>query len=224
MAKFFKVVLFSLAIFAFAYGDEDAKTEEESENTAADEKISVEVIDVPADCERKTKKFDQLSMQYTGVLTETKVKFDSSYDRNEPFKFQIGTGQVIKGWDEGLLDMCVGEKRKLVIPASKGYGAAGAGELIPPNSGLTFDVELVGIEDGEIPPNVFKEIDTNNDKMLSQEEVSAYLKEKASEFGDENQTEEQHNEVITQIFQHEDQNKDGMISHEEFSGPKHDEL
>jgi len=212
-----KVVIFSLLFIALAYGDEEAKP-------AVDDKVTVEVVgEVPADCERKTKKFDQLSMHYTGTLTETGVKFDSSHDRNEPFKFQLGTGQVIKGWDEGLTDMCVGEKRKLTIPSSKGYGEAGAGEMIPPNAGLTFEVELTNIEDGEVPPNVFKEIDTNEDKMLSQDEVSAYLKSKAKEFGDDN-TEEQHNEVITQIFNHEDQDKDGFISHDEFSGPKHDEL
>jgi len=224
MAKFFKGVFFFFAIVALVYGD--GEDEAKAEDVApVDEEISVEVIgEVPADCERKTKQFDQLSMHYTGTITETGVKFDSSHDRSEPFKFQLGTGQVIKGWDEGLTEMCVGEKRKLIIPASKGYGATGAGEKIPPNAGLTFEVELLSVEDGEVPPNVFKEIDTNEDKMLSQDEVSAYLKARAKEFGDEDTSEDQHNEVITQIFQHEDADKDGFISHNEFSGPKHDEL
>merc|ERR1719244_312891 len=183
MLKVCTTIIFSLLFIACAYGDEEKPAEKD--------KVSVEVVgEVPTDCERKSKKFDQLSMHYTGTLTSTGVKFDSSKDRNEPFKFQLGTGQVIKGWDEGLLDMCIGEKRKLVIPASKGYGEAGAGEMIPPNAGLTFEVELTNIEDGEVPPNVFKEIDANEDKLLSQEEVSAYLKSKAKEFGDDN-TEEQ---------------------------------
>jgi len=193
--------------------------------THAEDEVKIEVeTPPPADCERKSKKFDQLSMHYTGTLTETGVKFDSSHDRSQPFEFQIGTGQVIKGWDEGLLDMCVGEKRKLTIPSSKGYGEQGAGELIPPNSDLSFDVELLEIKDGVPPPNVFKEIDIDDDKQLSQDEVSSYLKKKAEEAGETAQAEEQHNEIITQIFTHEDKDKDGFISHAEFSGPKHDEL
>lgn len=190
-----------------------------------EEKITIDVITpAPEGCERKSKKFDNLAMHYTGTLTATGVKFDSSHDREQPFEFQIGTGQVIKGWDEGLLDMCVGEKRKLTIPASKGYGEQGAGDTIPPNAGLTFEVELLEIKDGEVPPNVFKEIDVDGDKMLSRDEVSNYLKAKAAEAGEEAEAADQHAEIMTQIFTHEDKDKDGFISHDEFSGPKHDEL
>ncbi|KAI8761216.1 uncharacterized protein LOC106070685 [Biomphalaria glabrata] len=188
--------------------------------------ISVEILKpAPEDCQRKSKRLDMVSMHYVGTLTDTGKQFDSSLDRNQPFEFQLGTGQVIKGWDEGLLDMCVGEKRKLIIPASKGYGDQGAGELIPPKASLTFEVELISLKDGQAPPNVFKEIDVDGDKFLSQEEVSDYLKKQASKAGDKVQENaEQHKEIITQIFNHEDKDKDGLISHEEFSGPKHDEL
>ena len=86
-----------------------------------------------------------VTVNYTGWLTNGQ-KFDSSVDRNEPFTFHLGAGEVIKGWDEGVQGMKVGGKRKLTIPPSLGYGARGAGGVIPPNATLIFEVELQGVK------------------------------------------------------------------------------
>lgn len=85
-----------------------------------------------------------VTVHYTGWLTNGK-KFDSSKDRNKPFKFKLGARQVIRGWDKGVQNMKVGGKRKLTIPPDMGYGAQGSGDVIPPNATLVFEVELLNV-------------------------------------------------------------------------------
>jgi len=104
----------------------------------------------PANCGQTSKDGDVLAMHYTGTLTDG-TKFDSSVGK-KPFQFTLGAGRVIKGWDQGLTGMCVGEKRELVIPPSLGYGSRGAGGVIPPDATLYFDVELVDINPGQAKP------------------------------------------------------------------------
>ena len=107
------------------------------------EKLKIEDITIGTGSEVKTG--DTVVMHYSGTLKDG-TKFDSSYDRGEPFETQIGVGQVIKGWDEGVPGMKVGGKRKLTIPSELAYGERGAGNVIPPFATLIFEVELLQIK------------------------------------------------------------------------------
>ena len=102
--------------------------------------VKIEVLTPGTGDEAKTG--DTVTVQYTGTLTDGK-KFDSSRDRGEPFDVTLGQKRVIAGWEEGLLGMKVGETRRLTIPPDLGYGARGAGNVIPPNATLVFEVELL---------------------------------------------------------------------------------
>lgn len=161
-------------------------------------------------------------MHYTGTLDDG-TKFDSSWDRGQPFSFQLGTGQVIKGWDEGLLGMCQGDKRKLTIPPHLGYGSTGAGNVIPPEATLHFEVELMLAGESPDPVDVFKAIDTDLDNKLDREELLAYVKQEMSRLPEE---EGDHDpaEIVNEVFKAEDHDQDGFITTEEFMMPKHDEL
>jgi len=96
-------------------------------------------------CRKRTKSGDQISVHYTGTLFEDGTEFDSSIPRGDAFTFTLGVGQVIKGWDDGLKGMCIGEKRKLIIPSDLAYGKRGSPPVIPGDATLVFDVELIGI-------------------------------------------------------------------------------
>jgi FKBP-type peptidyl-prolyl cis-trans isomerase len=94
----------------------------------------------------------KVTVHYTGRLKSTGVKFDSSLDRDKPANFYIGMGKVIKGWDIGMVGMKVGGKRRLTIPSALGYGASGAGDKIPPDSDLVFEIECLGVDLNPPPP------------------------------------------------------------------------
>jgi len=131
----------TLLISAFLAGATIATTEG---SDAENQGLKIEKTNDVENCKRPTEAGDTVSVHYHGTLESDGSTFDNSYTRGQPISFQLGAGRVIKGWDEGLLNMCIGEKRKLTIPPSLGYGDREDGP-IPPGSTLVFDTELVSI-------------------------------------------------------------------------------
>eukprot|EP00470_Lotharella_oceanica_P006334 CAMPEP_0170178366 /NCGR_PEP_ID=MMETSP0040_2-20121228/11835_1 /TAXON_ID=641309 /ORGANISM="Lotharella oceanica, Strain CCMP622" /LENGTH=178 /DNA_ID=CAMNT_0010421399 /DNA_START=47 /DNA_END=583 /DNA_ORIENTATION=- len=124
--------------------------------------MGVEVeVKTAGDGKHFPKQGDKLTMHYIGTLKSNGKKFDSSRDRGTPFEFTIGVGQVIKGWDEGVMKMSLGERSILHITSDYGYGSRGAGADIPPNADLVFDVELLKI---------------NGKKLLTEQELADFKK------------------------------------------------
>lgn len=123
------------------------KTTMKPENNSKDSELRIEIIQPAPDAQAAEAQDDKVvTVHYTGWLSENGVagkKFDSSYDRNKPFQFVLGKGQVIKGWDLGVKGMKVGEIRRLTIPSELGYGARGAFPVIPPYATLIFEVKLI---------------------------------------------------------------------------------
>ena len=123
---------------------EESNTTTNEQNNNNTQKMELKIETLKEGTGEGAKNGDKVTVHYTGTL-ENGTKFDSSVDRGQPFTFTLGVGQVIEGWEKGILGMKVGEKRKLTIPSDMGYGQYGAGEMIPPNATLIFDVEMIGI-------------------------------------------------------------------------------
>jgi peptidylprolyl isomerase len=133
------------AVLAMAVSDTEGGDKKKEEEKVITTKSGLKYVERKVGDGKEAKAGDTVSVHYTGTLTNGK-KFDSSLDRNEPIEFTLGVGRVIKGWDEGISGMKVGGKRKLIIPPDLGYGAKGAGNVIPGNATLIFEVELVKVK------------------------------------------------------------------------------
>jgi len=189
----------------------------------------VKVYDGVQTCDtaKQLKENDYVMMHYTGTIdkdSKTGVpgqEFDSSRGHGQTFDFELGVGEVIPGWDRGLLGLCIGAKAILTIPPELAYGKEGVGDDIPGGATLSFDVEVVNR--GQKPHdykeidaetkeaterNLFKEIDTDRNRVLTKDEVRAHFKGEGVEG------------LTDKLWEEEDKNKDGIISWDEFSGPK----
>ena len=138
--------LAAIALCVGQVGGQDKKEKVlEKEVETSKGKAILKYVELAEGKGKEVKKGDTISVHYTGTLTSGK-KFDSSVDRGKPFEVTIGTGQVIKGWDEGIPGMKEGGKRKLILPPELAYGEKGAGSVIPPNATLIFEVEVLKIK------------------------------------------------------------------------------
>jgi len=195
----------------------------------SDDQLLTEVLEKPPeDCQRKAEKDDMIFMHYIGKLHNGKL-FDSSYEHTPkvPFEFKLGAGHVIGGWEQGVVGMCIGEKRKLTIPPSLAYGDEGYGELIPPKSTLIFEIELMDIKDDDgsyeqgldsygdqlhAKSHDFEHIDENNDKYISRNELISFINQLNREGKEKIDDIER---TVDEIINEHDINKDNLISYEE---------
>ncbi|XP_056142776.1 peptidyl-prolyl cis-trans isomerase FKBP14 [Lampris incognitus] len=185
--------------------------------------VKTEVLHRPLICNRKSKYGDMLLVHFEGFLQSNGTMFHSSRQHGDknPVWFTLGTREVLIGWDKGLQDMCVGERRKLTIPPALAYGREGKGK-IPPSSTLIFDIELIEIQSGPRSHDSFRKMDLNDDWKLSKVEVKEYLRKEFEKHG--YHANDSHHEVMVEdIFIKEDEDNDGFISAREFT-LKHDEL
>ncbi|XP_029980313.1 peptidyl-prolyl cis-trans isomerase FKBP7 [Sphaeramia orbicularis] len=195
-----------------------------AEDDELDGQVKIEVLFQPVECSSKSKRGDLMNVHYDGYLaTDGSQFYCSRSDRTGyPQWLVLGVGQVIKGLDIGMMDMCVGEKRKIIVPPSLAFGEKGKGP-VPPNATVVFEVEVLAVSRGPRSLEAFGQMDTNKDKILTKEEVKAYLKLEFEKDGKPHD-EPFYEKILNDIFQKNDLDKDGLINTKEYNIYEHDEL
>ncbi|MED6247464.1 Peptidyl-prolyl cis-trans isomerase fkbp7 [Ataeniobius toweri] len=189
-----------------------------------DDQVKIEVLVQPEECSRKSKKGDLINAHYDGFLAKDGSQFYCSRSDKEghPQWFVLGVGQVIKGLDIGMMDMCAGEKRKLTVPSALAFGQTGKGP-VPPNATVVFEVEVLSVSRGPRSMEAFGQIDLDKDRSLTKAEVKEYLKLEY-EKGGKPRDEPFYEKILTDIFRKSDQDRDGQISAKEYNIYERDEL
>ncbi|MEQ2214204.1 Peptidyl-prolyl cis-trans isomerase fkbp7 [Xenoophorus captivus] len=189
-----------------------------------DDQVKIEVLVKPEECSRKSKKGDLINAHYDGFLAKDGSQFYCSRSDKEghPQWFVLGVGQVIKGLDIGMIDMCAGEKRKLTVPSALAFGQTGKGP-VPPNATVVFEVEVLSVSRGPRSMEAFGQIDLDKDRSLTKAEVKEYLKLEY-EKGGKPRDEPFYEKILTDIFRKSDQDRDGQISAKEYNIYERDEL
>ncbi|XP_019728422.1 peptidyl-prolyl cis-trans isomerase FKBP7 [Hippocampus comes] len=190
----------------------------------ADDEVKIEVVYQPDTCEKKSKRGDLMNVHYDGFLAKDGSQFYCSrHDKaGHPQWFVLGVGQVIKGLDIGMVDMCVGEKRKITVPPALAFGEKGKGP-VPPNATVVFEVEVYSVSRGPRSVEAFGEVDVNQDRSLTKEEIKAHLKMEYEKEG-KPRDDPFYEKIVTDIFRKTDTDKDGIISAKEYNIYQHDEL
>uniref|UniRef100_A0A8D1DC63 peptidylprolyl isomerase n=1 Tax=Sus scrofa TaxID=9823 RepID=A0A8D1DC63_PIG len=185
--------------------------------------VKIEVLQKPFICHRKTKGGDLMLVHYEGYLEKDGSLFHSTHKHNngQPIWFTLGILEALKGWDQGLKGMCVGEKRKLIIPPALGYGKEGKDKIKPQNR-LVFHMEVLKLQRFPQFHSNGQEIKCYRSWIFSKGEVKVYLKKEFEKHGAV-VNESHHDVLVEDIFDKEDEDKDGFISAREFTY-KHDEL
>nr|XP_057937237.1 peptidyl-prolyl cis-trans isomerase FKBP7 isoform X2 [Doryrhamphus excisus] len=189
-----------------------------------DDEVKIEVVLQPEQCEKKSKKGDLMNVHYDGFLAKDGSQFycSRSDKAGHPQWFVLGVGQVIKGLDIGMMDMCPGEKRKITVPPALAFGVNGKGP-VPPNATVVFEVEVFSVSRGPRSMEAFGNIDIDKDRSLTKAEVKDYLKLSFEKDG-KPRDDPFYEKILNDIFRKSDSDKDGFISAKEFNIYQHDEL
>ncbi|XP_027004342.1 peptidyl-prolyl cis-trans isomerase FKBP7 [Tachysurus fulvidraco] len=192
--------------------------------TDSTDEVQIEVIFLPENCTQKARKGDLLNAHYDGYLAKDGSQFycSRSAKDGQPHWFVHGVGEVIKGLDIGLKEMCPGEKRKITVPPSLAFGEKGK-DPVPPNATLIFKVELLHVRRGPRSMEAFNEMDHNNDRTLTKEEVKEHLKMEAKKLNVQ-KDESYFDAVVSDVFRRNDEDADGTLTIKEYNVYEHDEL